>query len=102
MLGEGVSRLKTQTKKYILISTTTLVTISLVTISLITITAITIMTMRASGETFLVEAHTPQMTVGAAANTATDGRGVPGLSDREILVEEPCVAQPYEHSVIGF
>jgi hypothetical protein len=65
MLGEGVSRLKTQTKKYILISTTTLVTIglvtiSLVTISLITITAITIMTMRASGETFLVEAHTPQ------------------------------------------
>ena len=60
MLGEGVSRLKTQTKKYILISTTTLVTISLVTISLITITAITITTMRASGETFLVEAHTPQ------------------------------------------
>jgi hypothetical protein len=59
MLGEGVSRLKTQTK-YILISTTTLVTISLVTISLITSTAITIMTMKASGETFLVEAHTPQ------------------------------------------
>jgi hypothetical protein len=26
----------------------------------------------------------------------------PGLSDREILVEEPCVAQPYEHSVVGF
>jgi hypothetical protein len=23
-------------------------------------------------------------------------------SDREILVEEPCVAQPYENSVIGF
>jgi hypothetical protein len=41
MLGEGVSRLNTQTKKYIL-------------------TAITIMTMRANGETFLVEAHTPQ------------------------------------------
>jgi hypothetical protein len=42
------------------------------------------------------------MTVDAAANTASDGRGVPGLSDRVVLVEEPCVAQPYEHSVIGF
>jgi hypothetical protein len=37
-----------------------------------------------------------------AANTASDGGGGPGLSDREILVEEPRVAQPYEHSVIGF
>src|ERR1700731_4410553 len=37
-----------------------------------------------------------------AANTASDGRGVPGPSDRIVLVEEPCVAQPYEHSVIRF
>jgi len=43
-----------------------------------------------------------QRRIRGAANTASDGRGVPGPSDRVVLVEEPCVAQPYEHSVIGF